>query len=128
MRDEIVFKVFDKDIWPLPDDAVGWAAVKMSSMCINGGRSFSVDLFFNNDFVGILKLATIYTPMQQMNINFDTNYVERLINELKSNTELLEADRESAQENFNSKVDQLTRAETKLIAKRDSLEKDKELL
>jgi hypothetical protein len=77
MKDEIVFKVFDKDIWPLPDDAVGWAAVKMSSLCINGGRSFSVDLFFNNEFVGILKLATIYKPMQDMSLNFDIGSVER---------------------------------------------------
>ena len=77
MKDEIVFKVFDKDIWPLPDDAVGWAAVKMSSLCINGGGGSPAVLFLKNEFAAILRLATTYKPMQEMSPIFDTGPVER---------------------------------------------------
>ena len=66
--------------------------------------------------------------MQQMNINFDTGYVERLINELKSNTELLEADRETEQERLNKITHSLALAESKLIYKKTDLEKDTKTL
>lgn len=62
MKDEIIFKIFDRDLQILPDDSIGWVSAKLSSLCINGGGEFDFDMFYDDDICGTLRVLSKYTP------------------------------------------------------------------
>jgi hypothetical protein len=60
LTDEIIFKIWIKDYFM--DQSVGWACVKISSLCINKGGKYTFDLFYDDSIVGTLTLLTVFTP------------------------------------------------------------------
>ena len=115
LKDEIIFKVFDKEPFLIPEAAIGYSCTKFSALCINGGGEFDLDLFFNEDIVGTLTVLAKYTPLQEMSCSYDTIALEQDIEKVeKDNTymqqEIANLDKGIAkrQQSIKSKKERLT--------------------
>ena len=71
---------------------MGWACVKISSICINKGGEFNFDVFYDDSVVGTLTLLSVYTPYQLLQTSFDSDHVKNLTKDIKNNIISMESD------------------------------------
>lgn len=106
LRDEIVFKVWDKNL--LYDAPIGFASVKLSSLCCNKGGKLKFDLLFGFEERGWLSITTKFKPAHSLVEDVTEDPLEK---SLKNELRFLQVDVQGCQEKIKT-------LETEIKAKR----------